>query len=175
MRSRDCAQIRDGHVESNGDSATTGSGLIGVEPGHVEGMPGGRSTGEDEEGVEGPVAFGVWEGLKRVVLEDEDVWGIGRGMLTSRTMSPMSNQIAANIIGILLELILSLHHDNVNVVMIKRALFGITSKFELKVPNPKLLMIDGEYVPIGGEYSNPSRAIEQCAQTFQSVRTETTI
>lgn len=102
--------------------------------------------------------------------------GLGYGVeLTSRTIKPTSNHTAANIIGILLEFTLSLHQDSVNVVIIKRALFGITNRFELKVPNPKLLMMDGEYVPMGGEYSNPSNAIEQCAQTFQSVRTETTI
>ena len=95
--------------------------------------------------------------------------------LTSRTIKPMRSHIAAKIIGMLLELILSLHQANANVEMINNALLGMTRRFELKVPYPKLLMMDGEYVPSGGEYSRPSKAIEQCIQTFQSVSTETTI
>lgn len=63
MTSRDRAQIGHSHVECNGDGAATRSGLVGIQPGDVEGVPGGGSAGENEEGVEGPVAFGVREGL----------------------------------------------------------------------------------------------------------------
>ena len=77
--------------------------------------------------------------------------------------------------GILLELTLSLHQASANVDMINIALFGIVSRFELKVPYPKLLMMEGEYVPSGGEYSRPNNAIEQCIQTFQSESTEKAI
>jgi len=78
--------------------------------------------------------------------------------------------------GMLLEFILSLHHAKANVEIINNKLFGMTSKYELRVEEPTiLLMMEGEYVPMGGEYSSPSKAIEQCIHTFQSVRTDTTI
>jgi hypothetical protein len=52
--------------------------------------------------------------------------------------------MAAKIIGMLLELTLSLHHASAKVVIMSRALFGMTRRFELKVPYPKLLMMEGE-------------------------------
>lgn len=52
--------------------------------------------------------------------------------------------MAAKMIGMLLELILSLHHANANVEIMSKALLGITRRLELKVPYPKLLIIEGE-------------------------------
>jgi hypothetical protein len=42
--------------------------------------------------------------------------------------------MAAKIMGILREFILSLHQARAKVVIMSNALFGITSKFELNVP-----------------------------------------
>lgn len=46
----------------------------------------------------------------------------------------MRSQIAAKMIGILLELTLSLHQASEKVVIINSALFGIVRRFVLKVP-----------------------------------------
>ena len=135
-------------------------------------MPRRRATSEDQECVKEPVRLGVWECLGVLIC----IFG-GKQWeeLTSSTIKPTRSHIAAKMIGMLLELILSLHQASANVDTINSALFGIVSRFELKVPYPKLLMMEGEYVPSGGEYSKPSNAIEQCIQTFQSESTERTI
>lgn len=64
MTRRHGAQIRHRHVERDGDGASSRRRLVCVEPGDVEGVPGGRATREDEECVEGPVAFCVGESLE---------------------------------------------------------------------------------------------------------------
>lgn len=65
MTCRHSAQIRHCHVERDGDGASARCRLVCVKPGDVEGVPGGRAAGEDQEGVESPVTFCVGESLGR--------------------------------------------------------------------------------------------------------------